>query len=80
MHTLNHSNYQSINISNDFSVGVLDCHGDRIRIRIPAPKETVHREGSFYRARQKYLDSAIWNHILNKVLPISRPETGCLIK
>jgi hypothetical protein len=76
MHTLNHNTYQTISSSNDFSVGVLNSHGDQIWIRNPALKETAHREGSFYRARQQYLDSVIGNHTLKKVLPISRPEVA----
>jgi hypothetical protein len=41
MHLLNNSVYQSIDIDQESSEGILNIHGDRIRIRIPAPKEVV---------------------------------------
>ena len=44
MHLLNNGVYQSIDIDQEFSEGILNIHGDRIRIRIPAPKEVVNLE------------------------------------
>lgn len=44
MHLLKYSVYQSIDVDQEFSEGILNIHGDRIRIRIPAPKEAVNPE------------------------------------